>query len=300
MTQTLPRVVPRPRHGPAARLARRSVRRLSDATLELTGPVSMRPDFLIVGAQRCGTTSMFKTLMQHPQVMKPFLRKGIHYFDKAYGRGDRWYRGHFPMTVTGRVTGLARGGRPTVTGESSPYYMFHPLARQRLAADLPGVRLIVLLRDPVERAYSAHSHEKARGYEGLGFEDALDAERMRIEGARERLMAEPGYDSFHWQHHAYVTRGQYIEQILALEHLVGRDRLCVVDSGDFFDDPEPAFEQVRRFLGLDPSDGIVFEKHNSRERSPLPEHLRTRLERHFEPYDEQLAAWWGCTPSWRR
>lgn len=284
-----------PEHGRAARLARRQVRRLSDATLDLTGPVRMRPDFLIVGAQRCGTTSMFKTVVQHPDVLRPFLRKGTHYFDKSYARGERWYRGHFPLAAHA----LLHGGR-AITGESSPYYMFHPLARQRLAADLPGVKLLVLLRDPVVRAYSGHSHEKARGFEDLSFEDALAAEPERIAGERERLMAEPGYDSVHWQHHAYVTRGQYIEQLRALEHLVGRDRMCVVDSGDFFADPAPVFDEVRDFLGLRPTNDVVFEQHNARTRSPLSDGLRARLEEHFAPYDEELARWWGRTPSWRR
>lgn len=286
-----------PRHGPAAHLARRSARHLRDATLELTAPARMTPDFLIVGAQRCGTTSMFKTLVQHPAVLRPFLTKGVHYFDKSYGHGEWWYRGHFPLTVTGRVRG--RGGQ-VLTGESSPYYMFHPLARQRLASDLPGVKLIVMLRDPVVRAYSAHSHEKARGFETLDFEEALAAEESRVAGARERLMSRPGYDSFDWQHHAYVRRGQYIEQLLALEHLVGRERLCVVDSGDFFVDPQPVFDQVRAFLDLQPTHGIVFERHNARQRSPMSDGLRARLEEHFAPYDEALGHWWGRTPSWRR
>ena len=90
-----------------ARMARRTVRRASDATLELTGPMRVRPDFLVIGAQRCGTTTMFKTLVQHPDVVRPFLRKGIHYFDKHYDRGERWYRGHFPLAATTRL----RGGR---------------------------------------------------------------------------------------------------------------------------------------------------------------------------------------------
>ncbi len=283
---------------PAARVARRQARRLSDATLEVTGPARTLPDFLIVGAQRCGTTSMFKTLVQHPDVARPFLRKGIHYFDKSYDRGERWYRGHFPLRATVRLRGGV--GTRALTGESSPYYMFHPLARQRIAGDLPGVRLIVLLRDPVVRAYSAHSHERARGFEDLDFEAALAAEPARLAGERERIMAEPGYDSLHWQHHAYVTRGQYVEQVKALEQLVGRERLCVVDSGDFFADPEPVFEQVRGFLGLDPCPDITFEQHNARQRSPLSDELRARLEEHYAPYDAELEEWWGHTPSWRR
>lgn len=268
-----------------------------DATAPLTAGLRTRPDFLIVGAQRCGTTSMFKTLAQHPDVARPLLRKGIHYFDMHYANGPRWYRGHFPLRAT-----VARGseGRRRITGESSPYYMFHPLARQRLAADLPGVKVVVMLRDPVVRAYSAHSHEVARGFETLGFEEALAAEPGRLEGERERLMAEPGHVSEHWQHHAYLTRGQYIEQIRALEDLLGRDRMCVVDSEDFFTNPEPVFADVVDFLGLDKVDSIEFERHNSRARSPLDDALRTRLEDHFEPYDAALAEWWGRTPSWRR
>ena len=152
---------------------------------------------------------------------------------------------------------MADAASAAITGESSPYYMFHPLARQRLAGDLPGVKLIVLLRDPVTRAYSGHSHELARGFEDLPFEEALAAEPERLAGEREKLMADPGYDSLHWQHHAYVTRGQYIEQLRAVEQLVGRERMCVVDSGDFFTDPEPVFDEVREFLGLAPCPDIA-------------------------------------------
>lgn len=283
-------------HHPAARLARRTARTLVDATAELTGPARVRPDFLIVGAQRCGTTTLFKTLAQHPDVATPALHKGIHYFDKSYDRGERWYRGHFPLAATTR-----RGSGPRrITGESSPYYMFHPLARQRLASDLPAARILVLLRDPVVRAHSAHSHERGRGFEDLDFEAALAAEPARLAGEREELLARPGYDSVHWQHHAYLTRGHYVEQLRALERLVGRERLLVVDSGDFFIDPEPVFEQVRVFLGLRPVAGIEFEQHNARPRSPMEPGLHARLDAHFAPWDEELARWWGRTPSWRR
>src|SRR5262249_32439169 len=133
----------------------------SRAAGRATSSSRMQPAFLIVGAQRCGTTSMFKTLRQHPAVLAPPLQKGIHYFDKNYDRAPAWYRSHFPLRANAaRAEG--RVGVVPMTGESSPYYMFHPLAPQRIAADLPGVRLIVLVRDPVERAISAYTHEKAR------------------------------------------------------------------------------------------------------------------------------------------
>ena len=279
------------------RAVRRHVRSWSDATVQLTAPLRLIPDFLIVGAQRCGTTSLFKTLVQHPGVARPFLRKGVHYFDTAYDRGPDWYRGHFPLRATSRAR---RGGGRVVTGESSPYYMFHPWAPHRIARDLPDVRLLVLLRDPIERAYSAHAHELAKRFESLPFEEALDAEPERLRGERERMMAEEHYQSAAYQHNAYLTRGQYIDQLLDLERAVGRDRLLVLDSGDFFCDPEPVFTQVLAFLELPSQVKIGYERHNARRRSPMPAGLRQRLEEHFAPYDERLAQWWGHVPSWRR
>lgn len=280
-----------------ARSVRRHVRRGSDRTVELLAPLKLAPDLLIVGAQRCGTTSMFKALVQHPDVVRPFLRKGVHYFDKNYDRGLDWYVGHFPVAATSRAR---RRGRHVHTLESSPYYMFNPLAPARIARDLPDVRLVVMLRDPVIRAYSAHSHEVARGFEHLGFEEALDAEPGRIRGERERMLDDPTYDSRSWQHHAYVTRGQYVDQLLELESIFGRDRVCVVDSQAFFEEPEPVFAEVLDHLGLDARHRVRFEQHNARQRDPLPPHLRQRLDTHFAPYDERLEHWWGRTPSWRR
>jgi Sulfotransferase domain len=278
---------------------RAALRQVSHGFGSVTSGLRMTPSVLIVGAQRCGTTSMFKALRQHPAVLAPALNKGIHYFDKRYGRGMGWYRRHFPLELTAGLVARRTGAQP-VTLESSPYYMFHPLAGQRIAQDLPGVRLIVLVRDPVERAYSAHAHELARGYETEPFERAVDLEESRTAGEVERMLADPSYDSLPLQHNAYLARGRYIEQLQRLEKLVGRDRIHVVDSHDFFERPEPTFAQVVDFLGLPHSEAISFERHNARPRSPMADALRTRLEQHFEPYDELLAQWWGQTPGWRR
>jgi len=258
----------------------------------------MRPGFLIVGAQRCGTTSTFKMLSQHPAVLPAVFHKGVHYFDVAYDRGMPWYLGHFPTKwAANRVAG--RIGT-AVTGESSPYYMFHPLAAERIARDLPEVRIIAMLRDPVERAYSAHAHELARGFETEPFERALELEPERIAGEYERLVADPTYDSHHWQHNAYVTRGQYVEQLERLERVFGRERVLPVDSRDLFLEPEKTLRQILDHLGLPHVDGVRFEQHNARSRAPMPESLRHRLDEHFVPYDERLAAWWGRPPGWRR
>jgi hypothetical protein len=112
-------------------------------------------------------------------------------------------------------------------------------------------------------------------------------------------VANPEYVSHSHQHQAYRARGQYAEQLERLEKLVGRDRIHVVDSAGFFADPEPAFDGVLDFLGLPRRGDTVFDRHNARPRSPMPEALRTELDDYFRPYDMRLARWLGGEPSWR-
>jgi hypothetical protein len=277
----------------------RAARTVSRQVGQLTAGGRMLPSFLIVGAQRCGTTSMYKTLSEHPAVLPAVLHKGVHYFDTGYRHGMSWYRGHFPREAVARRTERSVGARP-ITGESSPYYLFHPLAGARIATDLPEARLVVLLRDPVERAYSAHAHESARGFEPEPFERAVALEDERLAGEEERLVADPGYHSLHHQHHAYLTRGHYADQLERLERQVGRDRIHVVDSGDLFTDAGPVLDGLVAFLGLPPWRPAEFQQHNARPRTTMASSLRERLEEHFVPYDARLARWLGRTPSWRR
>ena len=115
------------------------------------------PDFLIAGAKRGGTTSLWKWLQQHPGVLPMFPAvqqiKSPHFFDIHWTRGERWYRSHFPTRAAVDRAAGRLGYRPVV-GEASPYYMFHPFAPERVAATAPDAKVIMLLRDPVDRAYS--------------------------------------------------------------------------------------------------------------------------------------------------
>jgi hypothetical protein len=230
--------------------------------------------------------------------MPPTLRKGVHYFDLAYDNDLSWYRGHF-STLAQRDERSQQVGRRVLVGESSPYYMWHPYAPARIAHDLPDIRVLVALRDPVERAYSAHAHESARGYESEPFEAALSLEAQRIAGAEAALGASRGARHFAHQHQAYLARGEYVDQLMRLEAELGRDRMLVIDAEDFWTDPESQWADVLDFLGLPPAP-VTFERHNARQRSPMDDALRNRLDTHFDTYDERLATWWGRKPSWRR
>jgi hypothetical protein len=279
-------------------LAERAAKSLSRDVGRLTARWRMTPTLLIVGAQRCGTTSMYKDLTQHPAVLPAVMQKGIHYFDVSYDHSLSWYTAHFPLRRTARKIEKVIGVAP-ITGESSPYYLYHPLSGSRIAADLPEAKLLVLVRDPVERAYSAHTHETARKYETEPFERALELEPERIAGEEERLTADPSYQSFEHQHHSYLARGRYAEQLERLAAAVGRDRIHVVDSGRFFAEPEAVYDGIIEFFGLPNWRRPEFKQHNARPRMDMAPELRRKLEDHFQPWDEKLTDWLGHTPSWR-
>lgn len=273
----------------------RSLRTVVTAWGSATARWRMRPSFIIVGAQRSGTTTLYRVLSEHPDVVRPTQAKGIGYFDVNYSRGPRWYAGHFPLALPARWRTRGRAQ----AFESSGYYLFHPLAAERIARDLPGTRIVVVVRDPAERAYSAHKHESARGFEVEPFETALALEEERLAGEAERIVAEPGYASFEHRHHAYLGRSRYSEQIARYLELFGASRVHVVDADRFFADPYTEFEVLREWLGLRPWRPSSVEKWNARTGAPLSPELRLRLQEELAPYDSQLAVQMRRTPYWR-
>jgi hypothetical protein len=257
----------------------------------------MLPAFILAGAQRTGTTSLFRALMAHPLVRPANFHKGVNYFDVNYDRGMAWYQGHFPVRRLAELR--ARGSEASpVTFDASGYYMFHPLAAERMATDLPDVKIITMVRDPIERAHSAHKHELARGFETEPFERAIMLEDERLAGEVERIRSEPGYYSSTHRHHAYVRRGQYAEQLQRLLDCFTPDQLLVVESENFFEKPELELERVLRFLELPVHMPERFDRYNARPRAPMSSAIRAHLVEHFRPHDEALADLLGHRPAW--
>lgn len=290
----------RPAAGPAVR-----VKRLGRAAVDGVGLVTagwrVAPTFLVVGTQRGGTTSLHRALSAHPAVLPPVAHKGVHFFDVAYPRGRDWYLAHFPLRRTAaRAAARAGAGRAEVF-ESSPYYMFHPAGPRRIADTLPGVRAIVVLRDPAVRAHSQFAHERARGFEPAEtFEEALALEPERTAGEEERLLADPGYVSHAHQHLAYVARSTYGPQLDRLAACLGGDRLLVLDHQDLVDAPDDVVARVQDFLGLVPHPAVSLGHHNARSRGELDRATRALVEDRLGDSDRIVARHLGVTPSWRR
>jgi Sulfotransferase domain len=207
-----------------------------------TAAVRPLPDFLIVGAQKAGTTALYAYLRRHPHITGPSWKE-VSFFDRHYLRGKAWYRGNFPNVLRSR-SGLV--------GEASPSYLFHPLAPKRVAELLPEAKLIALVRNPIDRALSHYQHEVALGREPLSFEDALAAEDDRLRGEEERLVTEPGYFSHAWWNYTYKARGRYAEQLERWLEVFPRERLLVVPSEELLAEPERAHARVLAFLGAPP------------------------------------------------
>lgn len=275
-------------------------RQVSRVVGRSTAAVRMMPAFVLVGAQRAGTTAIHRALVAHPATVPPLFHKGINYFDLAYHRGASWYRGHFPVrALAERRTADVPGGPRTF--ESSGYYMFHPCAIQRLKNDLPDVKLLVSLRDPIERAWSQHRRELTGGFETEeSFERALELEPERLAGEAEKMIADPRYASFSHRHHSYLAKSRYVEQLRPLFELFGRDQVLVVDSETWAEQPQRTYDQILDFLGLPPFQPPAFGHWNTRAKpQPLAESTRRRLEAHFEPYDAALAELLGRPLAWR-
>jgi hypothetical protein len=220
------------------------------------------PDFLVVGAQRCGTSWTYRRLAAHPSILRAW-RKEVHFFDRddAFARGPAWYRAHFPRARPGMIT-----------GEATPSYLFVPAAPPRLAALVPRARLVVLLRDPVDRAYSHYQLRRRLGREQRSFEAALDAQAEGPLAVR---------------HDSYLLRGHYAEQLARLFGLFPSEQVLVLQSEALFAQPAVGLEQLLGFLGLGAAD-LDLSPDDERPYEAMAAGIRARLVEYFRPHNERL------------
>jgi hypothetical protein len=278
------------------------------------------PNFLIVGAAKSGTTSLASHLSKHPQVYVP-PAKELYFFerDELWEKGPDWYAEQF-----------ADAGDALAVGEATPSYMFYPWSVERIALVLPGVRAIVCLRDPVDRAYSHYLHWSDRmWFEPRSFAQAVEDELAA--GADEIAMHDPRRSPPYF---AYLARGKYLLQLERLAATLGRDSVHVLLLEDLQADPRGTFSAVCGFLGVDTEVDVpdlgsrenVYSPHTPRRVwrwltrhrvlhrmprgmakfiarrvvaprprpvVPMDPAVRQRLAEHFAPFNSALAEWLG-------
>lgn len=244
------------------------------------------PDYLIIGTQRGGTTSLYHYLTSHPRVL-PATGKELHFFDIQYKNGLDWYRSQFPLDSM----------RGSVTGEASPYYLFHPLVPGRVREALPHARLIALLRNPVDRAYSHYQMAVRLNAESLSFEEALEREEERLDGEVERI-CNGDYYSYNHQFYSYRSRGLYAEQLDRWRRHFPDEQLLIFRSEDFYGDPSAALTRVTDFLGLSRLDSFDATLFNDGVYAPMEAATRRRLAEYFEPHNRRLGDLLGMDMGW--
>ncbi len=267
---------------PAARAVRSAYR-------QATGQLRHLPDFLVIGAQKSGTTTLFEHLAQHPGI-RPSATKEVHYFDREYDRGERWYRGHFALAARAERSGL-------LTGEATPAYLVHPSAPERARRTVPDARLVAVLRDPVDRAFSHYQHEVAKGFECYGFEEALACEPSRLAAAPDGE-ASDGALIAAFEHHTYLARGRYAEQLERWLAHFPAEQLLVLAAEELYGDPDAAMARVAEHLGLPPVMTGLPVVRNSRSYSPMSAKTRSWLQRYYAPHNQRLFELLGTTFDW--
>ncbi|WP_433732201.1 sulfotransferase domain-containing protein [Actinoplanes sp. CA-051413] len=280
--------------------AKEQVRELLVRYGERTSDQRPLPDFLVIGTKRGGTTSLWRYLIQHPLVPRLFPAwntKTSHYFEENWPRGEAWYRSHFP-TVRQRAALERKHGAPPKVGEAAPLYMFHPLVAARVAQLMPRARMVVLLRDPVERAYSHWKERRTEGVEPLEFAAALAAEESRTAGEREKLLADPNYFSEAYDWYSYRARGRYLEHLTPwLDHF-DREQLLFVASETLYREPAATYARILDFIGLPPYDLGAYDVFNDRPSKGMDDEVRAELTAYYRPHNAALAERLGMTFDW--
>jgi hypothetical protein len=258
-----------------------------------TAQARVVPDFLIIGAQKCGTSFLYRLLVQHPRV-KPAFVKEVHYFDLNFRKGNNWYRSHFPLQI--------RDTRTYITGEASPYYLFHPHAAKRASMVVPDAKLIVLLRNPIDRAYSHYQHQVKRvageARETRTFEEAIKAEERILPAEVSKMLQDEYYQSSSHRTRSYLSRGIYIDQLLVWSSFFQRQQMLIMKSEDLFSGTTHSLERMLDFLEIPHWAPKTYSIPNKREYTGLSPLIQQRLDEYYKHHNQRLYEYLGVNLGW--
>ncbi len=253
----------------------------------ITGPIRVLPDFLIVGAQKAGTTSLYNYLVSHPSII-PSFRKEVRYFDSNFKKGLVWYRSYFPTKIY-KYFMEKFCHRDFVTGEASPYYILHPHVAKRVYSQLPHIKIIMLLRNPVNRSFSQYFHTLKSGREKFTFEEAIKKEDERTKDEYNKILKDEFYRSSRFPAFAYLTRSIYLKQIRIWFKYFNKEQILIIRSEDLFDNPKEVVKNVINFLNLPKWSHIEYRKyHSDAKGKKMNEKTMQNLKEFFEPHNKEL------------
>lgn len=238
------------------------------------------PDFIIIGAGKCGTSSLQKYICNHPQVLAPH-KKELNFFHGNFNKGVDWYLSHFPSLCD---------DPHYFTGEASPVYFHAPEVDQRIHSLFPKIKLIVLLRNPVDRAVSWHYHQVKCGNSQKSAEVAIKEAIAKIKNLRDTDLA---------HHGGYIQESLYVYKLQRWFKLFSPEQLLVLKSEDFFSQPQTAMSKVFDFLGLPEYQSPHYKKYNAGLYMPIEANLRQTLSEFFQPHNQKLEQFLNRSFDWK-
>ncbi len=275
----------------------------------MTNSIRLMPDFMIIGGQRCGTTSLYNYLIEHPGIVSASTKE-IHFFDYNFAKGLGWYRAQFPSFLHKYYVEHVRK-HDFLTGEATVNYLFHPLAPKRISEIMPREKLIVLLRNPIDRAHSQHWLESKWGHETLSFEEAIKCEEERLVGEREKMQENENYHSYNHRHFSYLARGVYVDQLQDWMNYYPREQFLILKSEDFYSDPAAVLQQTLKFLGIPNEEQCPVNKEYKQYREPhkkgyqnnekpakMDPNVREYLVEYFKAHNARLSEFLGRDFEW--
>ncbi len=245
------------------------------------------PSFIIIGAQKSGTSTLYHYLQQHPEIAMSFDKES-KFFDRYYRLGIRWYRHQFPFKW-----------RKKQVGDNTPFYLFHPLVPKRIAELLPGCKFIVLLRNPVHRAYSHFQMEKRKNRAlKTTFEEAIIGEQDRIEKAKQVLLSAPLEVHHIYENTSYLSRGIYVDQINNWFQYFDKSQFHIIQSEHFFKNPKETLFGIYQFLEISEQYPRDMIPQNTYQYQRLTVKTLAELNSFYEPYNHALEMLLGTQFSW--
>jgi tetratricopeptide (TPR) repeat protein len=241
------------------------------------------PDFIIIGAAKCGTTSLYQYLGFHPQILFPH-KKELNFFDRHFALGLDWYLAQFP-SITDRAK--------FVTGEASPNYFCNPEAARAIAKTYPQMKLIVLLRNPVERTISWYYHQVNRGAEKKSVEAAIISEIQQL-----KTLKKSDFNTIERLPAKIVPGSLYVYHLQFWINLFPREQFLILKSEDLYGTPAGVMERVFNFLNLSPVRQPRYLKYNTNAYPPIGDDLRNTLVDFFRPHNRKLEKYLGSKFNW--
>ena len=262
-----------------------------------TGFLHVKPDFYIIGFAKCGTTSLFEYLISHPNIHPP-KGKEIDFFDRLYSRGINWYKVGFPFTIQKFIEKVFFR-KKFLTGEATPRYIEHPHAINRIKQTTPNAKFIILLRNPIDRAFSQHNMNVKNDYEINNFNDALKEEPRRISNRIEKMTNDITYYSWNYDLYAYLEHGLYVDKIKRWMEVFPKEQFLIIQSEEFFKNPSKTYNDVLKFLGLVPFPIGEFQiKGKVNKNRKIDDEFRNELVNYFKPHNQRLYDFLGKSFDW--